>query len=180
MDSFVKYKKKFFIILFASIIFYAAFAIFSDFDELIKNVKNLHLEYVPLILISWTIASIIRGYRQHIILSNSKISIGLKNNIGIYLSGLILMLTPLGSGSVIKSEFIKNKFGIQRRKTISLVLVERLLDFITILSFLIISLFFLISEITLILSIVAGSFLVFSIILLKSRRALIFVKNKNF
>jgi len=65
----------------------------------------------------------------------------------IYIFGMSLIATPGGSGNIIKSEFLKQKYGFSRSKTIPIVLFERyhdLLGTILILGTLI-SLFFLLS-----------------------------------
>jgi glycosyltransferase 2 family protein len=122
-----------FLFLFIGLIFYIAVIGYSDFGQFFNNVSKFQFELLPLILGLGFIAMLIRGLRQQILLKKIGVKVPLKESILLYLSGLSMIVTPGGSGQLIKSYFLKIKFGFKISKTLPLVFVERLHDLIALL-----------------------------------------------
>lgn len=139
--------KKKIIFIFGIIGVYLSIIVYSDINELSNTIQTFKIEFLPLILGIIFSSLIIKSIRQKIFLKEIGLDLSFKKNIMIYIFGMSLIATPGGSGNIIKSEFLKQKYGFSRSKTIPIVLFERyhdLLGTILILGTLI-SLFFLLS-----------------------------------
>lgn len=60
------------------------------------------------------------------------VSLSIKNSILLYFVGSSMTLTPGGAGSIIKSYFLKKKYGIKISNTFSLIILERFHDLLAI------------------------------------------------
>lgn len=106
------------------VLFYFSLALYSDVGQVIKSLASMKLEFIPLVLLFIAIAVFIKSIRQYYLLKFCKIKIPFKENTLIYLSGLSLIFTPAGIGSVVKTKFFKDRHGIPIRNTISVVIME--------------------------------------------------------
>lgn len=120
--------KTFFIILIIAIGIYSIFLIYSDFNTVIDNSLNFNYFFIPLILLTVFSSWIFLFFRWCILLKNSNIEIPFKDNFLIYLSGFTFSISPGKSGELIKSIFLKNKFNIEKSKSIPIIFVERFYD----------------------------------------------------
>jgi len=118
--------------IFGVVLFYVIFIIFSDFDKISKTLLSINLIYIPLILLIHVFAIIVRGLRQKILLDRIQVNIKTKDNILIQFAGLSMILTPGGSGEIVKSYFLKKKFGFEFKKTASLFIIEKFHDLLAI------------------------------------------------
>ena len=97
----------------------------SDIKLISEKLQNFQLEYVFIIIPIVTFSFFIRGFRWMLFLKYLKINIGIKNSFGIYFAGMALMVTPGGSGELIKNHILKEKFGHSYTKTIPVLLTEK-------------------------------------------------------
>jgi len=132
-------QKKSFVVIFLVSLFYVLISFISDFDELIESFQNVQLIYLPLILSLVVVSICLKSERQRFLLRTVSANISAKNSFVIFNAGQSLLVTPGSIGNVIKSKFLKDKFGIPYSKTAPLILVERYYDMLGIIS--IISLF---------------------------------------
>jgi len=138
-------------------VFYIGFIVYSDFSKFSSNIEHFKYEYLPAILFFQIIALLLMSVRQKILLKKIGIKIPFKQNVFLYLSGLSMIITPGGSGELIKSYYLKIKFGYKIAKTFPLVLVERFQDLITLLSVISFTLIFIqINEIMIFVTILTG------------------------
>ena len=72
-----------------------------------------------------TLSILVLGYRFHRYLRALNINTPLKKSILIYVTGLALAVTPVGSGQVIRSQIIKKQFGSAASKTSPIILIEK-------------------------------------------------------
>ncbi len=143
------------LILFGILAFYLIFIAYSDFEKFSVNVLDFKFEFLPFILTGSFIVMIIKGIRQQILLEKIKVNISLKNSILLYLAGLSLLVTPGGSGELIKSYFLKKKYGTKITNSFPIVIIERFHDLLAIITIISFTLFFIpIFEIFVLVSIV--------------------------
>ncbi|MHB8602973.1 MAG: lysylphosphatidylglycerol synthase transmembrane domain-containing protein [Nitrosotalea sp.] len=135
-------KFKIFALILFIMAFYVAMVFFSDITKFSHSFSNIKLYIIPLVLSSSTIAFLIRSKRQQILLNTVGVKLSFKDNILLYFSGQSMIATPGGAGEVIKSQYIKTKTDTPRSQTIPVFLIERIFDFLGIISFLIVSLLF--------------------------------------
>ena len=114
--------------LFGILIFYVIFIAYSDFQEFSVNISQFEFSYLPIILAFVLFGVTIRSIRQQLLYKQIEVSISFKTGILLYISGLSMIVTPGGSGELIKSYYLKKNFGYSLAKTFPVVIMERLLD----------------------------------------------------
>ena len=119
--------KKFFFI-FGILIFYVIFIAYSDFEEFSINISQFDFSYLPIILAFVFLGIMIKSLRQQLLYKQIEVFISFKTGILLFISGLSMEATPGGSGELIKSYYLKKKFGYPLAKTFPTVIMERLLD----------------------------------------------------
>ena len=117
-----------FLLLFGILIFYVVFIAYSDFQEFSVNISQFEFSYLPIILAFIFLGIIIRGTRQQLLYKQIEVYISFKTAILLYISGLSMIVTPGGAGELIKSYYLKKRFGYPLAKTFPVVIMERLLD----------------------------------------------------
>lgn len=131
------------IIIFLILVFYIGFIAYSDFSDFSSNIGQFRFEFLPIILLLSFTAFLIMGVRQRILLKRLGVEIGFKENLLLYFSGLSMTVTPGGAGEAIKSYYLKKKHRYSATKTLPLVLVERFLDLVAVISIIAFTLIFL-------------------------------------
>ncbi len=135
-------KNKIVITILLFMIFYITFIIFSDFDDVIQNFKTINVfNLIPIIGIL-TFSMFLRSILQGLLLKTIGIQLTKKQNFSLFLSGYSMLLTPGGTGQMIKSHFIAQKYGFPITKSLPLVFAERLYDLFSIIIILIFTLLF--------------------------------------
>ena len=129
----MKLSQKFFIIILASIIFYALFLIFTDLSQLSEKILDFKIEYIPLILSLVSSGWLALYLRWTFLLKNSGYVVPHKKNFQIFLTGFPLSITPGKIGELLKSQLLKDNFDIPRKITAPIILVERLYNAVGIL-----------------------------------------------
>ena len=119
--------KKFFF-LFGVLIFYVIFIAYSDFQEFSINISQFDFSYLPIILAFVFLGIMIKSLRQQLLYKQIEVFISFKTGILLFISGLSMIVTPGGSGELIKSYYLKKNFGYPLAKTFPTVIMERLLD----------------------------------------------------
>jgi len=126
----MKTSNKISIIILSVIGFYAVFLLFSDVEKISNKLINFKIEFLPIIFLLVPIAWILVYLRWHFLLKNLGIRVPHKENFTIFLASAMLGITPGKVGELLKSQFLKEKFGISRTKTVPLIFVEKLYDLI--------------------------------------------------
>jgi len=115
-------------VLFGILIFYVIFIAYSDFEEFSINISQFDFSYLPIILAFVFLGIMIKSLRQQLLYKQIGVFISFKTGILLFISGLSMEATPGGSGELIKSYYLKKKFGYPLAKTFPTVIMERLLD----------------------------------------------------
>jgi len=115
-------------VLFGILIFYVIFIAYSDFQEFSINISQFDFSYLPIILAFVFLGIMIKSLRQQLLYKQIGVFISFKTGILLFISGLSMEATPGGSGELIKSYYLKKKFGYPLAKTFPTVIMERLLD----------------------------------------------------
>ena len=126
----MKLNNTFIIVIIAAIGLYAIFLMFSDLSEVFGKLKDLKIEFLPIILLLGSSGWMILFIRWNLLLKHSNVNLPVKENLKIYLAGFALAVTPGKLGEFLKSQLLKTKFGIPRKITAPIILVERLYNFI--------------------------------------------------
>lgn len=102
----------------------------------------IDFRYIPVIFTIHLVSLVIRAVRQKLFLDAVGLKISLKNNTIIHFASMSMVVTPGASGEVIKTYFLKDKFGHSYTKTIPVVFAEKYYDLLSIITILAIFLFF--------------------------------------
>ena len=164
----MKLDNRIYIVIIATIALYFTFLVISDLGEVYAQLNKMDTSYLPIILLLIPLCWIVLFTRWNLLLKNSNVYVPVKDNLKIYLSGFALSITPGKVGELIKSQLMKNKFGIPREKTAPIVLVEQLYNIIGIIGVSILGLWYF--EFGAHIILIAASLLVIILILISSKR----------
>jgi len=123
-------------------IVYIGIIFYSDISKISATFFEIRYEFVGIILSLELISLMLRSYRQKKFLESSGIKLSFLANFKICLIGMAMLVTPGGAGMLIKSHFLKKKFGLSISKTAPTVFAERYHDFLALTTILIFSLIF--------------------------------------
>lgn len=115
-------------IVLASAFFYVGLILYSDANKISEHFFHIRLELVFLIFAVVFFSHIVRSIRQKELLKTVGEKISFKSSLIIYLSGMSLISTPGGIGTLVKSKYLEKRFGIPNNKSISVILLERYHD----------------------------------------------------
>ncbi len=124
--------KKAIILLVSTILFYSLTLFLSDFNELSSVINSIKLEYLLLAFPLTLLTILLTGLRFHLVLKKIGINLTLKESIKIFISSLSMLITPGGSGALIKSYILKKKIGVSISSTAPIVIYEKWLEFFSI------------------------------------------------
>ena len=124
----MNFSKMFLIIVLISIAFYSIFLFLSDISNLESNSITFKYEYAPLILIFVIISWIPLYFRWRLLCKNLGLEIPFRSDFLVYLAGLALYITPAKLGELLRSQILREKFGIQRTQTTPLLFIEKFYD----------------------------------------------------
>lgn len=125
-------KRVLFSIALAGII-YLVYIVSSDFETLINVFSQFNYFYIPLLLLLVVINYWIRFWKWEYYLNLLQIKLPRQESLTVFLSGLIMSISPGKMGEMIKAYLIKRTTGTKIRKTGSVIFAERLTDFISLL-----------------------------------------------
>ena len=93
-------------------------------------------------LFLFTLSLFLRSIFQKILLQKISILLSLKFSVQLFISGLSMIITPGGSGQIIKSQILKDKYSAPIKKSLPLIIAERFFDLFAISLILSFTLFF--------------------------------------
>jgi glycosyltransferase 2 family protein len=127
-----KYNKRNLIMIILLVIGIVLFILFLknfDFQSLLVSYKYLHYEYIIPLLITIFIFYLVRSLHFQVLLKSAGILVPFKNVYAATTSALaISTFSPAQSGDLAKLQFLKYNSDIKRRKTLSVFIIEKLLD----------------------------------------------------
>ena len=121
------------IVLAVSILFYISMIIISDYNIVAEKISSFEFQYLPIILSLVALHLVILAVKFQRLLQKLKINLSFKESLKIFTAGYSLSVTPLGIGSLIKSQILKTKYGNSVSSTMPVVLIERWTELIAIL-----------------------------------------------
>jgi uncharacterized protein (TIRG00374 family) len=125
-----KLKKKILISIILAGIFYLGFTLFADFNDVVSAFEKFNwLLLFPLLILS-LINYIVRFFKWDYYLSVIKIKLNKIDSLSIFLSGLIMSVTPGKMGELLKAYLTKEVNGTPVSKTAPIVFAERVTDFL--------------------------------------------------
>ncbi|MBV6511764.1 MAG: hypothetical protein FMNOHCHN_01248 [Ignavibacteriaceae bacterium] len=126
-----KTKKRILISLVLAGIIYLGFTIYGDFDRLTDAFSAFPWYIYPLLLLLSSINYIFRFIKWDYYLRIVGVTISKGDSFGIFMSGLIMSITPGKFGEVLKAYLVKQIDGTPISKTTPIIFVERITDFLS-------------------------------------------------
>ena len=170
-------RKKFIFSVIGIVLVYVIITIYSDISEISKIFQNIKTEYLISMLGLTVFSVLIRSVIQRFLLKEIGIQLSLKESFTLFLASFSMLITPGGVGILIKSYFIKQKYGHSISKTIPLVLGERFFDFLGMVMVVIFTLFFIFALESFIIILISSIILVGILFITRNKKSLLTFKN---
>lgn len=126
-----KIKKKLFLSLGIAGLIYLAFTIYADYQQVLFAFSRFDWFLIPVILALSFLNYISRFIKWDYYLSILKVKIKKIDSFSIFMSGLIMSVTPGKMGELLKAYLVKQVSGEPISKTAPIILVERITDFLS-------------------------------------------------
>ena len=166
-------KRNIVLMIFCILTFYTAFIWYAGFEKIQDVLGSLNwLSLIPIFSIL-AITLFLRSIIQKVLLNEIGIKINIKENFIVYLSGLSMIVTPGGTGVMIKSYFLKKKFNHEISKTLPIIFVERFFDIIAIIILLFFTLSLIFSFYPFIISLILSFFVGTTFLILKKHQKIV-------
>jgi glycosyltransferase 2 family protein len=126
-----KVKKNIFISLAVAGLLYLGFTIYANFDNVIFAFASFNWFIIPLLLLLSLTNYCIRFLKWHYYINLIDVKIKIIDSFSIFMSGLIMSVTPGKMGELLKSYLVKEVTKTPISKTFPIVFVERITDFVS-------------------------------------------------
>jgi len=130
---FSKFKKKILLSLIIAGIVYLSFTIYADYEKVISAFAVFNWMLIPLLLILSFMNYITRFYKWDYYLHVINVKINKLDSLSIFMSGLIMSITPGKMGELLKSYLVKEVTNNPISRTAPVIFAERITDFISLL-----------------------------------------------
>ena len=110
------------------IFFYAIILLAFDIEKIGNVLNQINPFYYMLIFPITGLTLTVQAWRYQLTLSKLGIAINFKDSFLIYAAGLSMLLTPGGSGAIIKSYLLKIKTGKSFSSTVPVTIFEKWID----------------------------------------------------
>jgi len=166
-------KRKIILAILGVFVFYTIFIWYTGFEKILGIFDSLNwFSLIPIFSIL-SITIFLRSLLQKFLLDKIGIKRSVKENFFIYLAGLSMIITPGGTGVIIKSYFLKNKFNHEISQTLPITFIERFFDLVAIIILLLFTLSLTFSFNPFIITLVLGIFTSIVFIILKKYQKII-------
>jgi len=126
-----KVKKNIFISLGVAGLLYLGFTIYANFDNVLFAFASFNWFLIPLLLLLSLTNYCIRFLKWHYYLNVLDVKIKTIDSFSIFMSGLIMSVTPGKMGELLKSYLVREVTKTPISKTFPIVFAERITDFIS-------------------------------------------------
>jgi len=128
---FQKLRNRIFISIAAAAIIYLAFMVYVDYEKVVSSFKNFNWYLLPILLTLSFGNYISRFFKWEYYLKLIKVKLHKIDSLSIFMSGLVMSITPGKMGELLKSYLVKQVNGTSISKTAPIVFAERATDFLS-------------------------------------------------
>jgi uncharacterized protein (TIRG00374 family) len=128
-----KLKKKILISLAVAGLLYLGFTIYADFDQVLRIFEKFNWLLLPLLLSLSLCNYFFRFFKWDYYLSVVKTKVKKIDSLSIFMSGLVMSVTPGKMGEMLKSYLVKELNQTPISRTLPIIFAERVTDFISLL-----------------------------------------------
>lgn len=126
-----KIKKKLLISITLAGLLYLGFTIYAEFDQLIITFEKFNWIWIPVIIVLTLFNYFARFLKWRYYLNLLQVKIKDSDSLVIFLSGLVMSVTPGKMGELLKSYLVKEVTSTPVSKTAPIILLERITDFVS-------------------------------------------------
>lgn len=126
------FKRGFILSLVVAVIVYLGLIIYGESDQILDSLKLFQVSSLVLILALVIINLLFRFIKWGFFLRLLGIVLPARVSLDIFLSGLVMTMTPGKTGELMKSYLLREYSGVPMRRTVSVVFAERFTDFISV------------------------------------------------
>ncbi|MCF8355599.1 MAG: flippase-like domain-containing protein [Melioribacteraceae bacterium] len=126
-----KLKKNILISLAAAAVIYIGFTIYADFNSVLNSFSQFTLFLLPILLLLSYLNYYSRFLKWHYYIKLLKIPLKFRDSYSIFMSGLVMSVTPGKMGELLKAFLVKQITQEPVSKTAPIILAERITDFIS-------------------------------------------------
>jgi len=130
---FSKLKKKILLSLIIAAIVYLTFTIYADYQKVISAFGEFNWMLLPILLFLSLLNYFTRFFKWDYYLSVINVKIKKLDSLSIFMSGLIMSITPGKIGELLKSYLVKEVTNDPISKTAPVIFAERITDFLSLL-----------------------------------------------
>ncbi len=123
-----KIKNKIFISLAFAGVIYLAFSIYANFDNVLSAFNFFNWLWLPVLLLLSFANYFVRFLKWDYYLSVTKVEVNKIDSFSIFMSGLIMSITPGKVGELLKSYLVKQIKSVPVSKTAPIIFAERITD----------------------------------------------------
>jgi uncharacterized protein (TIRG00374 family) len=169
-------KKKILISIVIAGILYLSFTIYADFNNLTLVLSKFSWWLLPLVLILSFLNYLSRFFKWDYYLSILDVKIKRIDSFSIFMSGLIMSVTPGKMGELLKAYLVKQISGTPISRTAPIILAERITDFISLVIIALIGAY--IYDYGRNIVIAVGLFFLFVVIVISNKNIALFIINQ--
>jgi len=120
--------------LIAGVIIYLAMTVYGDYDKVLAAISSFHKEYILILLALAFTNYLLRAIKWHYFFKVLRLDISFKENLWVFLSGLLMAITPGKFGEVWKSWLIRDLRRYDLHRTMPIVFMDRITDVVAMLT----------------------------------------------
>jgi len=126
-----KLKKKLLISIALAGLLYLGFTIYADFGHVVEAFRNFNWLFLPILLLCSVCNYLVRFSKWDYYLRIINVKLSRIDSLSVFMSGLVMSVTPGKMGEVLKAYLVKQLTGTSISKTAPIVFVERITDFVS-------------------------------------------------
>jgi uncharacterized membrane protein YbhN (UPF0104 family) len=120
--------------LITGVIIYFAMTVYGDYEKVLAAISTFRMEYIPILLSLAFTNYLLRAVKWHYFFRVLGLEISFKENLYVFLSGLLMAVTPGKFGEVWKSWLVRDLRGYDLHRTVPIVFMDRITDVVAMLT----------------------------------------------
>lgn len=120
--------------LIAGVIIYFIMTVYGDYGKVLAAISSFCIEYIPVLLALAFTNYLLRAVKWHYFFKVLSLDISFKENLYVFLSGLLMAVTPGKFGEVWKSWLVRDLRGYDLHRTLPIVFIDRITDVVAMLT----------------------------------------------
>lgn len=118
----------------AAVVIYFAMTVYADRDKVVAALASFEMEYIPVLLALAITNYLMRAIKWHYFFGVLNLEISFRESLYVFLSGLLMAITPGKFGEVWKSWLVRDLRGYELHRTVPIVFMDRITDIVAMLT----------------------------------------------